>query len=264
MGKGTFSWNGNQYSAVNGIQESVGEQLLDSITFRKDMKVLDAGCGSGNLTFKIGERVPSGHVTAIDLSESMIKKCNEEVKLHPKNNIEFKVDGINDITFENEFDILFSNSVLHWISDINDAAERFYKALKYRGCIGLQFPLLNERHPLVSYANRAIQELKVQGNYDNWKFPWYVPKSPQSFAKVLRKAGFSNVDVSLKSNQFQFSSGEEAFLHFQSVGLNLYTAPLADHMKNVFTEQVKSDLERDFPGTVTLEYERLFAFGEKS
>lgn len=264
MEQAGFFWNGSQYAAANGIQQSVRKQLLDSIAFREGMRVLDAGCGNGDLTFQLGERVPNGHVTGIDLSASMIQACMEGLQLRGEVPVEFRVEGIQQLTDENEFDLVFSNSMLHWVTDLPDAARRFYRALKYGGSIAVQFPLLNERHPLVAYAGRAIRELGLQARYRDWRFPWYVPACAEDFAEVLTRAGFRHVAVFPRSNRFPFHSPEEAFLHFQSVGLSLYTAPLSGEEPHTLMEQVKADLRRDFPETVTLMYERLFAYGQKA
>lgn len=263
MSEEKFLWNGNQYSIANGIQMSVGERLLQSMTFRKNMDVLDAGCGSGNLSIRIGEQVPEGHVLAVDLSESMIQKCNELLREYVGNNVEFRVCGINDMTFEEKFDVVFSNSVLHWVTEIDDAVRRFYRVLRTNGSVGVQIPLLNERHPLVVYADRAIAESGVKESYIRWRFPWYVPKRAEDFAKILTDAGFQEVVCRKDRNLFRFESAEAVYLHFKSVGLELYTAPLSENLKEKFMRRVMLDLKQDFPESVSLDYERIFAYGRK-
>lgn len=169
--KEDFKWSGQQYSMANGLQTHIGAQLLNNISFTDDASVLDAGCGSGNLTFAIAAQVPNGHVVAIDLSESMIEKCKDESKKNKMDNISFRVQGINDINYNEEFDIIFSNSVLHWVLNMEDAAGKLHKALRNNGMIALQFPLLNAQHPLISYANRVIEEMRIVEYYAGWKFP---------------------------------------------------------------------------------------------
>lgn len=67
MGKEAFRWNGNLYAAANKVQAEVGERLISRTPFSEAALVLDVGCGSGNLTFKIGAKVPKGKVTAISV-----------------------------------------------------------------------------------------------------------------------------------------------------------------------------------------------------
>ena len=61
---------------------------------------------------------------------------------------------------------------------------KLQKALRNNGKIAVQFQLLNAQHPLVSYANRAIEELQIAEYYAGWKFPWYVPTA-EEFQTVL-------------------------------------------------------------------------------
>lgn len=257
-----FKWSGQQYSMANGLQSHIGTQLLSGIPFTDDALVLDVGCGSGNLTFAIAEQVPNGRVVAIDLSESMIEKCKAESKKSKIENVLFKVQGINDINFKEEFDIIFSNSVLHWMLNIEDAAGRLYRALRNNGVVALQFPLLNAQHPLVSYANRAIEEMQISGYYTGWKFPWYVPTA-EEFYRVLVYAGFNNPNVFETSNIFEFENAEAVYQHFQSVGLELYADVLPKDKREEYLKIILEDLRSDFSGKADLIYHRLFAYADK-
>lgn len=186
-----FNWNGETYSSSNGIQTSVGERLIHTIAFFPDMSVLDAGCGSGNLSFLLAEKVPKGNVIGIDSSESMIQQAEKALVEQDVRNLEFHLCGINEIDYSNQFDLVFSNSVLHWVIDIEDGLRRLFRALKRNGMIEVQFPMLNVEHPLVRYARRAIHELGLMDYYDRWSFPWYVPESKEHFFEELKKLDLS-------------------------------------------------------------------------
>lgn len=260
--KEKFKWDGVQYSNASSLQSSIGELLMSSINFSHDDRVLDAGCGVGNITFKIAELVSDGYIKGIDLSQSMIDKCNETLNNSHIGNIEFQVMGLNEIPWKQEFNIIYSNSVLHWINDIKDVVERFYMALRKEGKVALQFPLLNDRHPLIVYADRTIRRLNLQSYYNDWVFPWYVPTS-YSLEKVLADAGFHHVSVKVVRNPFSFKSVDKVYKHFLSVGLKLYVEVLPEELKKEFIDVVLQELRNDFCGEVTLYYERLFAYGDK-
>jgi trans-aconitate methyltransferase len=205
---------------------------------------------------------PNGHVTAIDLSEAMIQKCKEDLNGTGLQNITFVVCGLNDIAYENEFDIIFSNSVLHWVIDIEDALLRMYIALRPGGQIAVQFPLLNKHHPLVMYADRVIDKMHLQQYYRGWTFPWYAP-TEQSFRNTLAKVNFKKISIKKKITDFEFESANAVFDHFQSVGLKLYTDVLPGKQKEQFMDAVLQEIRNDSAGKMILHYERLFAHGEK-
>lgn len=178
-------------------------------------------------------------------------------------NLEFHLCGINEIDYRNQFDLVFSNSVLHWVIDIEDGLRRLFRALKRNGIIEVQFPILNAEHPLVRYARRAISELGLMKYYDNWSFPWYVPGNREAFIEKLKKAGFINTKASLVKNIFYFSSDRAVYQHFNSVGLDLYTSPLNEKEKEEFYHCIMHDLAEDFPNEASLQYERIYAGAQK-
>ncbi|MBQ9881608.1 MAG: methyltransferase domain-containing protein [Synergistes sp.] len=254
-----FKWDGAGYSSVNGIQTSVGERLIESIPLLPDMSVLDAGCGNGDITFLLANKVPHGHVTAVDLSESMIRQAEKSLKAQGLRNIEFHVCGVNELEYENKFDLVFSNSVLHWVPEIEDCIRRFYRALKHGGLLRVQFPLLSAEHPFVSYAQRAIRELGLTERVSDWTFPWYVPAGSEQFVRLLKDSGFADAEAAPEARLFPFPSADAIYRQFSSVGLSLFAAPLGEGEKSAFFERVLSDLKEDFPSGARLPYARLFA-----
>lgn len=254
-----FNWNYETYTAANNIQTSVGEYLIDTICFSPDMSVLDAGCGSGNLTVLLAKKVPDGYVLGIDSSESMIENAKKSIAAKSMPNLEFRVCGINEIEFDEQFDLIFSNSVLHWVVETEDGLRRLFRALNRGGRFVVQFPILNAAHPLIRYARRAIKELGFCEHYEKWIFPWYVPDNREQFAGMLEEVGFTDIEVSMKSNLFTFPSAGAVYQHFNSVGLDLLAAPLDEEEKEAFLSRVLDDLKDDFSKEATLRYERIFA-----
>ena len=50
-----------------------GLAVLDRLPLRGDERVLDAGCGTGQVTEALRERLPNGEVVALDASPSMLE-----------------------------------------------------------------------------------------------------------------------------------------------------------------------------------------------
>ena len=67
-------WNAASYDRISDPQLAMARDVIDRLDLRGDERVLDAGCGSGRVTEELLERVPDGHVVAVDGSEAMVEQ----------------------------------------------------------------------------------------------------------------------------------------------------------------------------------------------
>ena len=75
---------------------------------RAGERILDLGCGTGELTLVLQQR--GCEVVGVDISPDMVKKAREK-------GVDVRVMDGYAMTFEDEFDAVFSNEALHWMSD---------------------------------------------------------------------------------------------------------------------------------------------------
>lgn len=255
----TFDWDGKKYSTISELQAEVGYTLIDALHLQARENVLDLGCGIGNLTVELALRCREGFVLGIDASPSMINQA--QMRSAGAANLEFRVQAAEQIQFQREFDLVFSNSALHWLREGEKVLASIRMALKYGGRIGLQFPLLNERHPLIASARQVIQTLGFERYYQEWQFPWFVT-TDQDYTKLLCSSGYQNVVVKVLQTTFQFESASQAYDFFDAVGLGLYLAPLATEQARQFQQELHEELERTSTSDgILFRFERLFAFG---
>lgn len=122
-----YCWDPNLYSSNSSAQKNWGLELLAKLHFKGNERVLDVGCGDGKLSAEIARNLPDGSVLGIDLSEEMITFARNHYPTEKFPNLAFMQTDARKLTFDSEFDIVFSNAVLHWIK----APERYRKlALK--------------------------------------------------------------------------------------------------------------------------------------
>lgn len=257
----TFNWDASKYAALAGLQAEAGERLIKALRIQSHESVLDIGCGIGNLTLKLASLAGEGFVLGIDASPSMIGKAKELAGGSNCRNVEFQVTNITEAALQTQFDIVFSNSALHWVKDIQPALHTIRRALKPGGRIGLQFPLLAQTHPLVAITRKTIEELGFQSEYSSWEFPWFVPASSSEFADLLKKSGFQRVDVQYDETGYRFESVAAAMNFFDTVGV-LHSSPLSADQQMIFKEKCLDILKgmADSGGGLELLFPRLFAF----
>ncbi len=128
-------FDGNKYKAASAHQKEWGAKLIRELNIAGSERILDLGCGDGALTAQLAALAPQGSVLGIDASRGMI----ETAKTHVAGNLSFAVRDINDLDFENEFDIVFSNAALHWIKDHDALLGNVHRALKPGGMLKFNF-----------------------------------------------------------------------------------------------------------------------------
>jgi trans-aconitate 2-methyltransferase len=125
-----FEFNGEEYKKASVHQNEWGTDIISSLQLEGNENILDLGCGDGGLSLQLAVKVPQGSVLGIDSSPSMISTAQ---KIYWPN-LTFRLKDINDLDFEGEFDLIFSNATLHWINDHSTFLTGAYHALKKGGC----------------------------------------------------------------------------------------------------------------------------------
>src|SRR3712207_4114728 len=68
-------WDASTYDRLSAPIAAMGVDVLDRLELAGDETVLDAGCGTGKVTRALHERLPRGHVIAVDASPSMVEQA---------------------------------------------------------------------------------------------------------------------------------------------------------------------------------------------
>ena len=110
-----YSWDPKLYFSSSSSQKKWGLENLAKLHFKGNERVLDVGCGDGKLSAEIAMSLPEGSVLGIDLSEGMITFSMEHYPHEIFMNLFFMQMDAGELTFDSEFDVVFSNAALHWI-----------------------------------------------------------------------------------------------------------------------------------------------------
>lgn len=173
-------WNPELYNNKHSFVYNYGEDLINLLNPKKEERILDLGCGSGQLTFKISELVDE--VIGIDKSPEMIADAKSKFK-----NIEFMVADASNFTFNKKFDIIFSNAVLHWVTNYKEAIKCMHENLNNNGKIVLEF---GGKGNVQKIVNQLRNSLAKRGYLKQSKLQlWYFP-SIAEYTTELESAGF--------------------------------------------------------------------------
>ena len=127
-----MNWDAQLYDNNHEYVAEYGKGLLEFVPHKPNQAILDLGCGTGTLTAQLAKM--GRCVIGVDSSQNMIDKAKEQFQ-----EIDFMVCDALDLPFENEFDVIFSNAVFHWIDDHELLLNNIRKALKTGGVLICEF-----------------------------------------------------------------------------------------------------------------------------
>ncbi len=189
-----------------------------STTNPEATQVLDIGCGAGNYTLKLLQRLPNVNATMVDLSQPMLDRAKERVEAVATGQITTVQSDIRNLELgESQFDIMLAAAVLHHLRDDEDwhfVFQKLYNALKPGGTLWIS--------DLIQHSTAGIQAMMWQ-RYGEYLTDFrdeayrdqvfaYVAKEdtprPLMFQiDLMRDVGFRNVEILHKNSTFAAFGG---------------------------------------------------------
>ncbi|MBL3658628.1 class I SAM-dependent methyltransferase [Fulvivirga sediminis] len=194
-----MEWDTTLYEDKHAFVFDYGNSLISLLNPQPGERILDVGCGTGELTYEISKL--GAEVKGIDLSEDMIKRAKEK---YP--NVPFSTKDAAHFHFKHAFDAIFSNAALHWVKNYQGAIKSMYSSLKHGGRIVLEFGGKGN-------VDTIIRQLKTElkrADYDQAAAlePWYFP-SIGEYAAELEKEGFEVTLAQLYERPTQLADQEK-------------------------------------------------------
>jgi trans-aconitate 2-methyltransferase len=187
-------WDAATYDRVSAPQVEWAVRVLERLPLCGDETVLDAGCGSGRVTRLLLERLPHGHVVAVDSAQSMVDYAR--AALDPERATVFRAD-LTELGLDEPVDAAFSNAVFHWISDHDALFARLYDALRPGGRLAAQCGGKGNVERVHQAAWAVAAEEPYARYFDGWKGPWHFAGAEET-AERLERAGFTEIETGLE------------------------------------------------------------------
>lgn len=200
----TYEFDGEKYQKASNHQKEWGRKLISTMYLKGSEDLLDLGCGDGALTKQIAQLLKTGSVLGIDASAGMIKTA----KKHETDRCKFVQMDINELQFNNKFDIIYSNAALHWIQNHKKLLQNCLAALKPHGCIVWNFAGNGTCSHFFSVVRKTMGQETYQMYFQDFKWPWFMP-SIMEYKMLAEPIGFSQIEVSEENADRFFSDTEE-------------------------------------------------------
>ncbi|MEH6942885.1 class I SAM-dependent methyltransferase [Bacillus sp. JJ722] len=248
------TWNAQLYDGKHSFVSKYGDSIVELLNPQAGEKILDLGCGTGDLAKKISDY--SVNVIGVDQSPNMIMQASIK---YP--NIQFLVQDATKLDYHNEFDAIFSNATLHWVRPPKQALQCIWNSLKNNGRFIAEF---GGKGNVQVITDSIVNQIKAAGlDYLPEQFPWYYP-SIGEYSALMEEVGF-RVTFAQHFNRPTPLVGHNGLRNWiEMFGSSFFRDIDQDKKDDIITkveDHLKDDLYKD--GNWLADYKRIRVIGIK-
>ncbi len=253
-------WDPAEYHRFGGERLRPALDLLARVDLDRPTVVHDVGCGRGDVARVAAERWPAATVIGSDASPEML----EAAAATPSRVRWLRLD-VRDWDPHPPPDLIFANSVLHWIEDHEGLFPRLYRSLAPGGVLAVQMPLTSTEPTFdairlaLATAGPGGRPLGPESLRARFERPWV--RAPRWYHDLLRAEGAA-VEV-WTTRYYQVLEGPDpVFEWIKGAALRPVMAALDPAQFDAFSTRCREALAASYPtrpdGTTVLPYPRLF------
>ena len=233
-------WDPTQYHKFQAERSAPFFDLLALVHVRPNSRVVDLGCGTGELTRQLVEALPNSDVTGIDSSSQMLGKAAS----FASENLHFEQGDQAHLT--GEWDLIFSNAALHWSENHSELIPRLFRRLAPGGQIAVQIPSNHNHISHQVYREIASEEL-FQSILNG--FQRYAPVlSIDEYARLFFQCGAEKIVVFEKVYPHILENSEAVVEWISGTALVPYFERLGEH-KEEFVNAIRKKMRAAIPET---------------
>ena len=255
------TWDPEHYLTYADERGRPFVELVQRVAADDPHRVVDLGCGPGNLTALLAQRWPDVHVSGLDSSPEMIDQARRDVP-----GIDFAVGDLRDwVTAApaGAVDVLVSNATLQWLPEHLALLPGLVAAVAPGGWLAFQVPG-NFEEP----SHTIRRDLAAQEPYAAHLAGGAVPDShhPTTYLRALQDLGCA-VDA-WETTYFHVLTGPDpVFAWVTGTGARPTLQALPDGLREEFAAQFRSRLREAYPDTgqgVVLPFRRIFVVARRN
>lgn len=193
------TWDAGSYENNARFVSDLGADILGWLDPQAGERILDLGCGDGTLTLKI---IQSGcAVLGVDASPALVAKAREL-------GVDAQLGDGQNLQFDAEFDAVFSNAALHWMTRAEDVLRGVRSALRPRGRFVAEFG----GHGNVAAVVTALRAVALYRKGDPaLAAPWFYPTANE-YQALLEAQGFEVERIELVPRPTRLPTGMHGWL----------------------------------------------------
>ncbi len=245
------AWDPALYQGKHAFVWEYGKELVELLAPRSGERILDVGCGTGQLTAQIA--ASGAEATGIDSSPAMIAEARRN---YP--DLRFEEMDAARMTYDRQFHAVFSNAALHWVRDAGAAASGMARALLSGGRLVVEFGGKGNVRQLQEAVAQALRAMGIEVP----EGPWFYP-SLGEYAGMLERHGLEVTSAWLFDRPTPLAGGLEDWIAMFGARLVARVGPdQRDRFLRLLEQYARPALWRD--GRWFADYRRLRIVARKA
>ena len=253
-------WDPQQYNRFHNQRMQPFFDLVGLVQPRPRMRVVDLGCGTGELTEMLAARFEAATIDGIDTSSAMLEQA--AARTGPGLSFERRdIDAIEDYSI---YDLVFSHAALQWVPDNEALMRRLLRTLKPGAQVAVQVPT-NDAHP----SHRIAGELAAERPFRDL-LGGYVRHSEvlpmERYAELLYEHGLREQVCFEKIYGHELDRSADVVEWVKGTSLNAYLSrldrPDAERFLAIYRERLLSEIGDRSP--YFYPFRRLLFWGHRS
>jgi trans-aconitate 2-methyltransferase len=180
-------WDPDIYLSFASHRARPFYDMLSHVGAEQPRRVVDLGCGAGNLTLQLARRWPDAVIEALDSSPEMVDAARER-------GVDATVGDLRTWTPQRDTDVVISNSAMQWVPEHAQLMVRWTSQLAAGSWIAVQMPGNFESPSHAAVRAVARRELFAKALRNTPFRVGSVTHNPAYYAELLIDAGCT-VDV---------------------------------------------------------------------
>jgi trans-aconitate 2-methyltransferase len=242
-------WDPERYLKFQRERFAPFDDLIALVRVRPRLRVVDLGCGTGELTRRLADALPESEVTGIDSSTEMLARAAAQARP----GLFFVQRSIEEL--DGEFDLIFSNAAIHWVEDHERLVPRLLSLVARGGQLALQLPSNHDHfaHTVILEVARELAEA-----LGGW-----TRSSPvlgiSRYAELLHASGGRDMTIFEKVYCHELPDADAVAEWTRGTTLVPYLERLSPSLREEFFERYRQRLRAHWPrGQVFYPFKRIF------
>jgi trans-aconitate 2-methyltransferase len=229
-------WDPGQYLRFREQRREPWRDLVAMVEPAERMRVVDLGCGPGELTAELHRKLDAMETVGIDVSKSMLEVAEDQII----EGVRFEVGDLASYSGTGSDDLVFCNSALHWVGDHPGVIAHWAAGLSPHGQIAVQVPA-NDTHPSHLIADQVASEEPFKTALGGYQRGAPV-LDPADYDELFYRLGFPHYRVEMRVYGHVLASVDEVVEWVKGALMVAYGSLLDGQLYQKFLDRYRERL----------------------